>query len=53
MPASEINTPNSRKGTNNIPIVTFSNDISPEVQKCGKQKKKKAAGQATVVEEDL
>ena len=38
-PASEI-TPRSNKGTGNIPVVTFSNAVSPEIQKYGKQKKK-------------
>ena len=31
----------------------LSNAISTEIQKCGKQKKKKAVDQATVIEEDL
>jgi hypothetical protein len=51
-PASVV-IPRSRRGHGPAPVVALNNTITPETQKCEKQKKKSNTEQDTVIEEDL
>jgi hypothetical protein len=45
--------PRNRRGNGHAPVVTLSNTITPQTQKCGEQKKKCELEQDTMIEEDL